>query len=76
MCELLVDSTNAAGVPTDEAVQGALRALRGVTLITIAHRLETIADYDKVLVLDAGAVACATCCILHLLQLVLVLSLC
>lgn len=27
------------------------------TLITIAHRLETIMDYDKVLVMDDGRVA-------------------
>ena len=28
--------------------------LRGVTVLTVAHRLHTIADYDVVLVMEAG----------------------
>lgn len=31
-----------------------VRALEGVTVISIAHRLETLLDYDKVLVLGPG----------------------
>ena len=34
-----------------------MRDIKGVTVITIAHRLETLLDYDKVLVLDKGHVA-------------------
>lgn len=43
----------------DETIQAALRARAaeaGTTVITIAHRLLTIADYDRVLVLAAGRV--------------------
>lgn len=43
----------------DKAIQAGLRARAaqaGTTVITIAHRLLTIADYDHVLVLDAGRV--------------------
>jgi ABC-type multidrug transport system fused ATPase/permease subunit len=40
---------------TDSKIQGTIRELTG-TVITIAHRLQTIVDYDKVLVLDHGEV--------------------
>lgn len=43
----------------DAAIQAGLRAQasqKGTTIITIAHRLLTIADYDRVVVLDAGRV--------------------
>ena len=54
---LLDEATSMLDRATDEAVQRALRALAGATLVTIAHRLETIADADLVVVLDAGRVA-------------------
>lgn len=43
---------------TDSFIQKMLRTRFGnTTLITIAHRLETIMDYDKVLVMDDGRLA-------------------
>jgi len=49
-------------VRTDAGIQNALRAeLSGAegggrSLITIAHRLRTVADYDKVVVMGVGKV--------------------
>lgn len=43
---------------SDAAVQSAIRSsFEHCTVITIAHRLHTIADADRVMVLDAGRVA-------------------
>lgn len=43
---------------TDQLVQETLmRELKDKTLITIAHRLDTIVGYDKILVLDQGKIA-------------------
>ncbi|KAJ3715756.1 P-loop containing nucleoside triphosphate hydrolase protein [Lentinula raphanica] len=48
--------TQTVDYKTDNIIQTALRQQLGrdVTLITIAHRLQTIMDYDKIMVLDAG----------------------
>ena len=54
---LLDEATSSLDRRTDEAVQAAVRALSGVTILSIAHRLETLMDYDKVVVLDQGRVA-------------------
>jgi ABC-type sulfate/molybdate transport systems ATPase subunit len=44
-------------VKTDAFLQKALRVdFKNCTLLTIAHRLNTIIDYDKVLVLDNGII--------------------
>jgi ABC-type multidrug transport system fused ATPase/permease subunit len=45
---------------TDRLIQDTLRtapAFRDCTIVTIAHRLRTIADYDMVCVVSAGEVA-------------------
>ncbi len=49
------EATASIDYATDAKIQGTIRELRS-TIITIAHRLATIADYDKVLVLDHGEV--------------------
>lgn len=43
---------------TDDLIQGTIRREFSVsTIVTIAHRLNTIIDYDRVLVMDKGMVA-------------------
>ena len=43
---------------TDSFIQRMLRTrFTGTTLLTIAHRLETIMDYDKILVMENGKAA-------------------
>ncbi|KAH9986083.1 hypothetical protein BJV74DRAFT_845474 [Russula compacta] len=55
---ILDEATSAIDYKTDNVIQTSLRnELRGdVTLITVAHRLQTIIDADKVMVLDAGRI--------------------
>ncbi|MCJ1283010.1 hypothetical protein MMC26_002337 [Xylographa opegraphella] len=53
---LMDEATASIDYATDAKIQDTLRELRGSTIITIAHRLQTIVDYDKVLVLDKGEV--------------------
>ncbi|KAF8515056.1 P-loop containing nucleoside triphosphate hydrolase protein [Hysterangium stoloniferum] len=48
-------ATSAIDYATDSIIQNTLRkALKDVTLITVAHRLQMIMDADKIMVLDAG----------------------
>ncbi|TFK76836.1 P-loop containing nucleoside triphosphate hydrolase protein [Pluteus cervinus] len=54
---IMDEATSAIDYKTDAVIQSTLRnELRYVTLITIAHRLRTIMDADKILVLDAGRI--------------------
>ncbi|OAQ80527.1 ATP-dependent bile acid permease [Purpureocillium lilacinum] len=49
------EATASIDYSTDSKIQDTIREMTG-TVITIAHRLQTIVDYDKVLVLDKGEV--------------------
>jgi ABC-type multidrug transport system fused ATPase/permease subunit len=54
---LLDEATASVDVETDRVLQEMLRtAFAGRTVLTIAHRIESILDYDRILVLDAGKV--------------------
>ena len=53
---MMDEATASIDYGTDAKIQETLRELRDSTIITIAHRLQTIIDYDKVLVLDHGRV--------------------
>jgi ABC-type multidrug transport system fused ATPase/permease subunit len=53
---LMDEATASIDYATDAKIQDTLRELTDSTIITIAHRLQTIIDYDKVLVLDKGKV--------------------
>ncbi|EKM58631.1 uncharacterized protein PHACADRAFT_90147 [Phanerochaete carnosa HHB-10118-sp] len=55
---ILDEATSAVDYDTDVVIQESLRkgVAKDVTLLTIAHRLQTIMDSDKIMVLDAGHV--------------------
>ncbi|KAJ7469587.1 hypothetical protein FB451DRAFT_1368560 [Mycena latifolia] len=55
---ILDEATSAIDYKTDSIIQNSLRQeLKGdVSLITVAHRLQTIMDADKIMVLDAGRI--------------------
>ncbi|KAH9945600.1 hypothetical protein B0H21DRAFT_822934 [Amylocystis lapponica] len=56
---ILDEATSAIDYETDTVIQTSLRRElnKDVTLITVAHRLQTIMDADKIMVLDAGRIA-------------------
>ncbi|KAF9455005.1 hypothetical protein P691DRAFT_813919 [Macrolepiota fuliginosa MF-IS2] len=55
---ILDEATSAIDHKTDTAIQSSLRHELGrdTTVVTIAHRLQTIMDADKIMVLDAGRI--------------------
>jgi len=54
---VLDEATASTDMASDAVLQARLRALRGTTVLTIAHRIHTVLDSDIVVVLDAGRVA-------------------
>jgi ATP-binding cassette subfamily B protein len=54
---VLDEATSALDTETERAVQAAVdEASRGRTTITIAHRLSTVRDADRIVVLEAGRI--------------------
>jgi len=52
---LLDEATASIDHAADARIQSALRTtMRETTLLTVAHRLHTVVDYDRILVLSAG----------------------
>ncbi|KAG6830884.1 hypothetical protein H0H87_006879 [Tephrocybe sp. NHM501043] len=53
---ILDEATSAIDYKTDSIIQASLRTQlsKDVTVITVAHRLQTIMDADRIMVLDAG----------------------
>lgn len=54
---VLDEATSSLDTKTEDEVTKAIRSLQGeVTLISVAHRLSTIKDYDRVCYLDDGVI--------------------
>lgn len=52
-----LQATASVDFETDTLIQQSIRNLpRDTTVLTVAHRLATVMDYDKILVLGAGKV--------------------
>jgi ABC-type multidrug transport system fused ATPase/permease subunit len=51
------EATSNFDMVTDQYIQNCLKTkFKDTTIITIAHRLDTIADYDRVIVMDKGTI--------------------
>ncbi|KFB49204.1 sulfonylurea receptor/ abc transporter [Anopheles sinensis] len=57
VCLVLDEATSSLDTDTEKLVlQAAKKAFKGRTVITIAHRLHSLFDYDRVLVLEQGRI--------------------
>ena len=55
---LLDEATSELDIDSEEAIRLALeRLMRGRTVIAVAHRLSTLRDFDRIVVLQAGRIA-------------------
>lgn len=55
---ILDEATAAIDLETDALIQKTVRReFQGCTVLTIAHRLNSILDYDRIMVLDKGKIA-------------------
>ena len=54
---VLDEATSNVDMQTDNFIQNCIKSkFKDTTVITIAHRLNTIADYDQVIVMDRGRI--------------------
>lgn len=55
---MLDEATSSVDAETDRIMQRLIReSFKEWTILTVAHRLDTIMDSDKILVLDKGGIA-------------------